>query len=52
MKYKVTKIPPLSGTADQKLEQLRNHLNKTLDEVSRAMEELEREIERGRKERR
>ena len=51
MKNKLSKIPPLNGTEAQKIDQIRNYYNRLIDELVRAMEEMEREIERMRKER-
>lgn len=51
MKNKLSKMPPLKGTPEEKIEQIRNNYNRTIDEMARAMEDLEREIARLRKER-
>lgn len=52
MRYQIKKCPPLKGTADQKLEQLRAHQNQVVDELTRIIGELERELERIKKEER
>ncbi len=46
MKFKLSKIPPLSGTTEQKLQQIRDNQNKTIDELTRALEAVQRELER------
>lgn len=51
MKTKLSKMPPLRGTPEEKTEQIRNYTNRLVEELIRAMEEQEREIERLRKER-
>lgn len=50
MKFKLSKVPPLSGTTEQKLQRLRDNQNKTIDELTRALEVMQREIDRLRKE--
>lgn len=50
MKFKLSKVPPLSGTTEQKLQHLRDNQNKTIDELTRALEVMQREIDRLRKE--
>ena len=50
MKFKLSKVPPLSGTTEQTLQRLRDNQNKTIDELTRALEVMQREIDRLRKE--
>ena len=50
MNFKLSKMPPLSGTTEQKLRQIRDCQNKTVDELTRALEAQQREMERLRKE--
>ena len=46
----IQKIPQLTGSPAQQTAQLREHINRVVDEVNRAMQERDREIERLRKE--
>lgn len=46
----ISKCPPLKGTTEQKLEQLRNHQNRVADEMTKIISSLERELERIKKE--
>lgn len=50
MQHEINKCPPLKGTVEQKLEQLRTHQNKVVDEMTKTIRELERELERIKKE--
>ncbi len=50
MRGKLSKMPPLSGDAQQKCEQLRNYYNKLIDDLTRVLEAQEKELERLRKE--
>ena len=50
MDNRIDKIPPLTGSADAKTEQLRVHVNRIVDEVQRLLTGRDREIERLRKE--
>lgn len=50
MKYKLSKMPPLSGTTEQKLETIRTSFNRLVDELTRVVEQQEKDIERLRKE--
>lgn len=50
MDKKINKIPPLSGTADAKAEQIRTHVNKIVDEFELLLSQRDREIERLKKE--
>ena len=49
MKYKINKIPPLKGTQQEQMEEMRVRMNVMADEITRAMEALEREIEKAKK---
>lgn len=46
----IQKIPQLTGGPMQQAAQLREHINRVVDEVNHAMMEKDREIERLRKE--
>lgn len=46
----ISKCPPLKGTMDQKIEQLRTHQNRMADEMTKIISSLEREMERIKKE--
>jgi hypothetical protein len=46
----IQKIPQLAGGPAQQAAQLREHINRVVDEVNHAMMEKDREIERLRKE--
>ena len=46
----IQKIPQLTGSPAQQTAQLREHVNRVVDEVNRALQEEDREIERVRKE--
>jgi hypothetical protein len=50
METRINKIPPLSGSPDAQAEQLRNHVNRIIDEVQLLLGERDREILRLRKE--
>ncbi|MBQ7910824.1 MAG: hypothetical protein IJ363_08580 [Clostridia bacterium] len=50
MKHEISKCPPLKGTVEQKLEQLRTHQNRVVDELAKTVSALERELERIKKE--
>ena len=50
MKNKLSKIPPLKGTLQEQINQLRNHQNRLVDELQRALDAKDAEIERLRKE--
>lgn len=50
MKTKLSKLPALKGTTQQQVEQLRNHYNRLIDELTRALDARDAEIERLRKE--
>lgn len=50
MQHEINKCPPLNGTVEQKLEQLRTHQNRVVDELTKTIRELERELERIKKE--
>lgn len=49
MQREIDKCPPLKGTVEQKLEQLRAHQNRLADEMTKTIRELERELERIKK---
>jgi hypothetical protein len=51
MKYKLSKVPPLQGNVEQKIETMRNYYNRLCDELIRVVEQQEKEIENLRKER-
>jgi hypothetical protein len=46
----IQKIPQLTGGPVQQAAQLREHINRVVDEINRALQEKDREIERLRKE--
>ena len=46
MQHEINKCPPLKGTVEQKLEQLRTHQNRVVDELTKTVSTLERELER------
>ena len=50
MKNKLSKVPPLRGTIQDQINQLRNHQNRIVDELIRALDAKDAEIERLRKE--
>ena len=50
MTNKITKIPPLRGTSQEQIEDLRRHINTMTDEILLMLEERDREIERLKKE--
>lgn len=50
MKNKLSKVPPLSGTVEQQLSQLRLHQNKLVEELTRALDAKDAEIDRLKKE--
>ena len=50
MTNRITKIPPLRGTPQEQIEDLRRHVNTMADEVLRMLEERDREIERLKRE--
>lgn len=50
MQHEINKCPPLKGTVEQKLEQLRTHQNRVVDELTKTVSELERKLERMKKE--
>ena len=50
MKNRLTKVPPLSGTIQEQLNQLKNHQNKLVEELTRVLEEKDAEIDRMKKE--
>lgn len=50
MADRIDKIPPLVGNAVQRTEQLRNQMNRVVDEINRALDAKDREIKRLREE--
>lgn len=46
----IQKIPQLVGTPAEQTAKLREHMNRVVDDVNRALQERDREIERLRKE--
>lgn len=50
MQKNIPKIPPLSGSEKQQIEQLRSHFNRTVEEMNRALAEKDKEIEKLKKE--
>ena len=50
MKNRLTKVPPLSGTVQDQINQLKNHQNKLVEELTRVLEEKDAEIDRMKKE--
>lgn len=50
MKHEINKCPPLKGSVEQKLEQLRDHQNRVVDELTKTISLLERDLERIKKE--
>lgn len=50
MNNKVNKIPPLAGSPDAKVEQVRRETNRIVDELLVLLVEKDREIERLRRE--
>lgn len=50
MQHEINKCPPLKGTVEQKLEQLRTHQNRVVEELTKTVSALERELERIKKE--
>lgn len=50
MADRIDKIPPLVGNAAQRTEQLRNQMNRVVDEINRALDAKDREIKRLREE--
>lgn len=50
MKNRLTKVPPLSGTLQDQINQLKNHQNKLVEELTRVLEEKDAEIDRMKKE--
>ena len=50
MDNRINKIPPLTGSTDAKVEQLRREINRMADEYIRLLSERDREIARLRKE--
>lgn len=50
MKHKLSKIPVLRGSTQQQVDQLKNYMNTLVDELTRALDAKDAEIERLRKE--
>ena len=50
MADRIDKIPPLVGNVDQRTEQLRNQMNRVVEEMNRALDAKDREIKRLREE--
>lgn len=50
MADKIDKIPPLVGNVAQRTEQLRNQMNRVVEEMNRALDAKDREIKRLREE--
>lgn len=50
MNKRINKIPPISGSPDAKIEQIRVHANRIVDELLGLLAERDREIERLRRE--
>lgn len=50
MKQKLSKVPVLRGSTQQQVDQLKNHMNTLVDELTRVLDAKDAEIERMRKE--
>ena len=50
MKHKLSKIPPLEGSADRRCEALRAHSNRLVEELIKAFEAQDKELQQLRKE--
>lgn len=50
MKNRLPKVPPLSGTLQDQINQLKNHQNMLVDILTRVLEEKDAEIDRMKKE--
>lgn len=50
MKNKLSKVPVLRGSTQQQVDQLKNHMNTLVDELTRALDAKDAEIERLKKE--
>lgn len=50
MKEKLSKMPPLGGSTEHRYNEIRGCFNRLIDELTRALEAQERELEHLRKE--
>lgn len=47
MKFKIPKCPPLAGSPAAQVEQMRDYYNRAIDELVRAIEDLEKRLDKA-----